>query len=154
MDRRELTKIDKETLDLELRKSILGRKRNIKKGYLIVVGGTALGVTSYLLGLERVSSAITILSLLMVFFGLFNLTSWFLFSNSIDKLKIDIENGIKNVGQFEILRYNPATRKVTLNNGFKIDRFEIPDDWKKGDWIYIERLPTSNFILKCDRNAR
>jgi hypothetical protein len=68
-----------------------------------------------------------------------------MFSKSIEGLKRDINNGVKHVGQL---------KKVTLDNGIKLDSFEIADDWKKGDKVYIEKLPTSNFILKCEKNAR
>ena len=151
MDGRELSQTDRETLKLELKNSIDGRQRNIKGGIFTFVGGLALGATFYYLELGRLDTAITLISAVTVIVGLFNLTSWFLFSKSIAKLTRDIEKGIKNVGQFEILSYNPLTRKVTLDKGFKIHSFEITYDWKMGDQIYIERLPTSNFILSVTK---
>jgi len=40
-----------------------------------------------------------------------------MFSKSIRTLKSDIENGVKDVGESEILSYNYLTRMVKLDNG-------------------------------------
>ena len=154
MDSRQLSKADQESLELEIKNSIDGRQRKIKTGIFTSISGLVLTMIIYYLNLGRMGATLILLALVTMTYGLFNVASWTMFAKSIDKLKRDIDNGVKHVGQFTILSYNFLTRKVTLDNGLKLDSFEIPDNWKKGDKLYIEKLPTSNFILKCDKNAR
>ena len=69
-------------------------------------------------------------------------------------MKKDFDNGTKRAEQLKVLGYNFVTKKITLDNGLRIDSFEIQDEWKKGDLLYIEYLPISNFVLKCSKNGR
>ena len=154
MDSRQLSKDDQETLELEIKNSINCRQRKIRTGILTIISGLVLSVTFYYLDLGRLGGTLVLLALVAMIYGLFSVASWTMFSKSIEGLKRDVDNGVKHVGQFTILRYNFLTRKVTLDNGLKVDSFEIAEDWKTGDKVYIEKLPTSNFILKCDKNAR
>jgi hypothetical protein len=118
---------------------------------LLVLFGLILGVTFIYVRLGRLSEIVIILSFLSFFYGSYSLTSWFLFYKKIDKLDNDIRNGIKSVGLSSILRYNFITKKVKLENGLMIDSFDLQEEWKKGDRFYIERLPTSEFVLKCEK---
>ncbi len=145
MDSRQLSKDDREALELEIKNSIDGRQRKIRTGILTSICGLVLTVIFYYLNLGRLGATLVLIALVTMTYGLFNLVSWTMFSKSIEGLKRDINNGVKHVGQL---------KKVTLDNGIKLDSFEIADDWKKGDKVYIEKLPTSNFILKCEKNAR
>ncbi len=154
MDSRQLSKDDIDTLELELKNSINGRQRKIWTGALTSIGGLIFTLTFYYSNLGRLGGALTLVSLVTTTFGIFSIVWWTTFSKSIEKLKSDFNTGVKHVGQLKISRYNLLTRKVTLDNGFKLDSYEIADDWKHGDQLYIEKLPTSNFILKCDKNAR
>ncbi len=141
-------------MELELKNSINDRQERIWTGTLASIGGLVFTVTFYYLGFGRLSIALTLVSFLTMIYGIFNIAFWTKFSKSIERLKSDFDNGVKQVGQYRILTYNFLTKKVTLENGLKIDSFEIRDDWKTGDHVYIEKLPTSNFILTCDKNAR
>ncbi len=155
METRELNKEDRETLELELTNSIKGRLMNMRNGALTVFIGLVLTLIFYFFNIGQFGGKATIISVIVLFYGLFNFTWWFLSSKSNDKFKNDIENGLKNVGQSKILSYNILTKKITMDNGLKIDSFELANNWKKGDQLYIERLPTSNFILKCkNQNER
>lgn len=154
MDSRQLSKDDIATLELELKNSINGRQRKIWSGALTSIGGLVFAVTFYYSNLGRLGGTLTLVSLVTMMYGLLSIISWTIFLKSIERLKSDFNNGVKHVGQFRISSYNLLTRKVTLDNGLKVDSFEIADDWKTGDLVYIEKLPISNFILKCDKNAR
>jgi hypothetical protein len=154
MDSMQLDKEDKETLKLELINSANGRLRKIRTGILTVVIGLTSTLIFYTSDFGRLSAALTLISILAVVFGLFNIISWFLFSKSIEKLKKDFDNGTKLSNELRISGYNFLTKRIALDNGLKIDSFEIQEEWQKGDLIYIEYLPTSNFILKCGKNAR
>ena len=154
MQSKQLSKDDIETVGLELKNSINGRQRRIWTATLTSIGGLVFAVTFYYLNFGRFSVALTLVSFLAMIYGIFNVVSWMIFSKSIERLKNDFDSGVKQVGQFRILTYNNYTKKVTLDNELKIDSFEIHDDWKTGDHVYIEKLPTSNFILRCDKNAR
>ena len=154
MDSMQLSKEDKETLRLELINSANGRLKKIRSGILTIVVGLTSTLIFYASDFGRLSAALTLISILAVVFGLFNIISWFLFSKSIEKLKKDFDNGTKLSKELRISSYNFLTKRIALENGLKIDSFEIQEEWQKGDLIYIEYLPTSNFILKCGKNVR
>ena len=154
MDSMQLNNEDKEILNLELRNSANGRLRKIRTGILIIVIGLTSTLIFYNSDFGRLSAPLTLISILAVVYGLFNTVSWYIFSKSIDKLKKDCDNGTKRSKELRISSYNFFTKRITLDNGLKIDSFEIREEWKKGDLIYIEYLPTSNFILRCGKNAR
>ena len=154
MESRQLNKDDIETLELEVENSINGRQRKIWTGALTSIGGLILALTFYYSNFGGLGGLLTLVSFVTMIYGIFSIASWTIFSKSIERLKTDFNNGVKHVGQLKISSYNVLTRKVTLDNGFKLDSYEIAADWKTGDQLYIEKLPTSNFILKCDKNAR
>lgn len=154
METRELNKDDREKLKLELTNSIKGRLTNIKKGAFTALAGLVLTSAFYFYNIGPSSGMATIISIVILFYGLINCIWWFLVARSNNQFKNDIDKGVKLVGHGKISSYNFLTKKITLDNGLKIDRFEITGHWKKGDHIYLEQLPTSNFILKCDnKNA-
>jgi hypothetical protein len=154
MDSKQLSSDDTETLKLELKNSINGRQRRIRSGVFTSICGLFFTLTFYYLDIGRLSVALALVSFVIMLYGLFNIASWTMFSKSIKKLQNDFDNGVKHVGQFRISSYNHWTRKVTMDNGLKVDSLDIADDWKTGDQLYIEKLPTSDFILKCEKNAR
>ncbi len=154
MDKKVLDQADKETLTIELTNSVKGRLRNIKISIGTMVTGLILFLAFYNLNLGQLGTAATLISIIIFAYGLFNTISWFFFSRATEKLENDINKGVKLSGQVRILGYNFLTRKITLDNGLKIDAYEIRDRWTTGDLLYIEQLPTSDFILKCEKNER
>jgi len=148
-----LNKEDRETLELELRNCAAGRLRKIRTGIWTILIGLISSLIFNNSAFGRLSTILTLISTLIVAYGIVNSISWFLFSTSMEKMKKDFDNGTKRSEQLKVLGYNFVTRKITLDNGLKIDSFEIHDEWKKGDLFYIEYLPISNFVLKCGKNS-
>ena len=162
MDERTLTTDEKRLLEEETENSKQGRQRNIKKGLIIVLVSLTVALLTSMIersGLSqqvgRLIGAVTAISISVAVFGLLNLYYWFRTAKkSIDEFDMDIRSGNKLSGRLKITGYNYFSREIKLDNGVCIDRYNLGDNWKKGDYLDIEYLPKSLYILKCDKNAR
>ncbi len=152
MDSHPLTDDDRQLIHLELTNSTNARHRKRRQGFIIFLLGILIAITFYYSN-GRVTPLLTLASLAALVFGLFTAVSWTLFSRQIAKLQSDFDNGRKHIGNHRISGYNSFTKKVFLDNGLKIDHFELSGEWAVGDHVYIELLPISGFVLKCDHKS-
>lgn len=156
MDEIILTTEEKKLLMDEMGKSRQSRKRNIKKGLIILLASLTIAILTGLIdrkGLpqqfSRLAGAATAISIFISAFGLLNIYYWFWTTKKeINKLDRDITIGKKVSGQLKIIGYNFISRNIKLENGVHIDRYNIGDSCKKDDYLDIEYLPTSIYILK------
>jgi hypothetical protein len=161
MNEKILTPEEKRLLEEEKTNSEKGRERNIKKGITIVlVSVTVILLTSLVDSsdlsqeMSRLLGAVKAISVFSTILGTFSLYHWLRRAKKEnDKLNYDITNGKKISGRFKIVGYNFFSREVKLDNGISIDRYNVGAGWKKGDVFDVEYLPTSLYILKCDKDA-
>ena len=112
----ELTKEERELLNLELINSQTTRNKEIKKGILTLVV-SILATISLWAFTDKIRFINNFIAIFLCF-GLFGAykSIWWYRAKSVDKLASDIKNGIKLQDRSEIKSYSKQSHKVRLLN--------------------------------------
>ena len=131
------------------------RRKQIIIGILLILKGIIFGIlllpisrhSDFVNELMVLSSVAAIIGLLFSIYGILS-------TQSIRRLKRDIDCGFKLIGESEIIKFYNFKRKVLLADGTTLMNSCIPSDKiMKGDVLQYEKTISGDFVLACEKKS-
>lgn len=156
MERVELTEKEIRIIKEEISNSDKYRNKKLKRlGILLLSSLIILFVVLLIKFNSEILNKLTAILIIGIPMVIPLLIAWYMAGIPIKKLKRDLANGTKLVGQSTVKSRNILNHNIKLTDGTPIS---VLDDstrtWKVGDLISYKVTPSKEYLLECKNTTR